>query len=45
MPKSASDFANDLRGHLEYIEQTRFKTERLYRYLVRRDLGLCRLIP
>ena len=42
MPKPASDFVNDLSGHLRYIEQTRSKTERLYQEgsLVRRDLEL-----
>ena len=42
MPKSASDFVNDLRGHLKNIEKTRSKTERLYQEgnLVRRDLEL-----
>lgn len=42
MPKSASDFVNDLRGHLKNIEKTRCKAERLYQEgnLVRRDLEL-----
>ena len=42
MPKSASDFVNDFRGHLKNIEKTRSKTERLYQEgnLVRRDLEL-----
>ena len=42
MPKPASYFVNDLRGHLKNIEKTRSKTERLYQEgnLVMRDLEL-----
>lgn len=42
MSKPASDFVNVLIGHLKYIDQTRYKTERLFQKgdLVKRDLEL-----